>query len=169
MNEARHLMSVSVARTRRIDVLLAEYGESHQNPTNKTIHWVAVPVIAWSVIAILWVLPTPRLFPPNPYVNWGTIACALAIIYYLTLSVPLAIGMAAFSALAIVIIRLIETNVSINLEWIAGTLFVAAWVFQFAGHEVEGKKPSFFKDLQFLLIGPAWLMHFWFRKLGIPY
>ena len=162
-------MSVSVARTRRIDVLLAEYGESHQNPTNKTIHWVAVPVIAWSVIAILWVLPMPGFFPANPYVNWATIVCALAVVYYLTLSVPLAIGMTAFSALAIVIIRWIETNVSINLEWIAGTLFVAAWVFQFAGHEVEGKKPSFFKDLQFLLIGPAWLMHFLFRRLGIPY
>ena len=162
-------MSVSVARTRRIDVLLAEYGESHQNPTNKTIHWIAVPVIAWSMIAILWVLPTPRFFPANPYLTWATIACVLAIIYYLTLSIPLAIGMAAFSALAIVIIRLIETNVAVNLEWIAGALFVFAWVFQFAGHEIEGKKPSFIKDLQFLLIGPAWLMHFLYRRLGIPY
>jgi uncharacterized membrane protein YGL010W len=163
-------MSVSMERTRRIDVLLAEYGESHQNPTNKTIHWIAVPVIAWSVIAILWVIPTPALFHATPYLNWATIACALAVIYYLTLSVPLAIGMVAFSALAIAIIRLIETDITtINLEWIAGALFVFAWVFQFAGHEVEGKKPSFIKDLQFLLIGPAWLMHFLFRGLGIPY
>ena len=162
-------MSISVGRTRRIDVLLAEYGESHRNPTNKAIHWIAVPVIAWSVIAILWVLPTPGFFDASPYLNWATIVCATAVLYYLTLSVPLAIGMAAFSALAIVIIRVIENNVAINLEWIAGTLFVAAWVFQFAGHEVEGKKPSFFKDLQFLLIGPAWLMHFLFRRLGIPY
>jgi uncharacterized membrane protein YGL010W len=162
-------MSVRVERIRRIDVLLAEYGESHQNPTNKTIHWIAVPVIAWSVIAILWALPTPALFRATPYLNWATIACALAVIYYLTLSVPLAIGMAVFSALAIAIIRLIEENVSIQLAWIAGALFVFAWVFQFAGHEVEGKKPSFFKDLQFLLIGPAWLMHFLYRRLGIPY
>ncbi|HML13897.1 MAG TPA: Mpo1-like protein [Xanthobacteraceae bacterium] len=161
-------MSVRVERTRRIDVLLAEYGESHQNPTNKTIHWIAVPAIAWSVIAILWALPTPGVFPA-PYVNWATIVCALAVIYYLTLSVPLAIGMAVFSALAIAIIRLVEANVTINIEWIAGALFVFAWVFQFAGHEVEGRKPSFFKDLQFLLIGPAWLMHFLFRRLGIPY
>jgi uncharacterized membrane protein YGL010W len=162
-------MSISVERTRRIDVLLAEYGESHQNPTNKTIHWIAVPVIAWSVIAILWALPTPGFFPANPYVNWATIGCALAVVYYLTLSVPLAIGMVAFSVIAIAIIRQVETNASINLEWIAGAVFVFAWVFQFAGHEVEGKKPSFFKDLQFLLIGPAWLMHFLYRRLGIPY
>jgi uncharacterized membrane protein YGL010W len=162
-------MSVHVARIRRIDVLLAEYGESHRNPTNKAIHWIAVPVIAWSVIAILWVLPTPAPFHATPYLNWATIVCALAVIYYLTLSVPLAIGMVAFSAISIGIIRLVESNVSINLEWIAGALFVFAWVFQFAGHEVEGKKPSFFKDLQFLLIGPAWLMHFLFRRVGIPY
>lgn len=162
-------MSVSVERTRRIDVLLAEYGESHQNPTNKTIHWIAVPVIAWSVIALLWALPIPAIFRATPYLNWATIVCALAVVYYLTLSVPLAIGMAAFSALAIAIIRLVEKNAGVNLEWIAGALFVFAWVFQFAGHEVEGRKPSFFKDLQFLLIGPAWLMHFLYRRLGIPY
>ena len=162
-------MSVRVARTRRIDVLLAEYGESHRNPTNKRIHWIAVPVIAWSVIAILWALPTPGFFRETPYLNWATIACALAVIYYLTLSIPLAIGMAVFSLISIAIIRLLEDTISIKLEWIAGALFIFAWVFQFAGHEVEGKKPSFFKDLQFLLIGPAWLMHFLFRRLGIPY
>jgi uncharacterized membrane protein YGL010W len=162
-------MSTQAQATRRIDLLLAEYGESHQNPTNKAIHWFAVPVIAWSVIAILWVLPTPGFFGNAPYLNWATIVCALAVIYYLTLSIPLAIGMAAFSLIAIAIIRLVEDTISIKLEWIAGTLFVFAWVFQFAGHEVEGKKPSFFKDLQFLLIGPAWLMHFLFRRLGIPY
>jgi uncharacterized membrane protein YGL010W len=161
-------MSIRVARTRRIDVLLAEYGDSHRNPTNKAIHWIAVPVIAWSVIAILWALPMPG-FHTTPYLNWATIVCALAVLYYLTLSIPLAIGMAAFSVLSIAIIRLVETNVTIKIEWIAGALFVFAWIFQFAGHEVEGKKPSFFKDLQFLLIGPAWLMHFLFRRLGIPY
>jgi uncharacterized membrane protein YGL010W len=162
-------MSIRVARTRRIDVLLAEYGASHRNPTNKAIHWIAVPVIAWSVIAILWVLPTPDFFRAEPYLNWATIACALAVLYYLTLSVSLAIGMAAFSVASIAIIRLVENNVAIKLDWIAGALFVFAWAFHFAGHEVEGQKPSFFKDLQFLLIGPAWLMHFAFRRLGIPY
>jgi uncharacterized membrane protein YGL010W len=162
-------MTTQAQASRRIDLLLAEYGESHQNPTNKAIHWVAVPVIAWSVIAILWVLPTPGLFHDAPYLNWATIVCALAVIYYLTLSIPLAIGMAVFSLISIAIIRLLENTISIKLEWIAGALFIFAWVFQFAGHEVEGKKPSFLKDLQFLLIGPAWLMHFLYRRLGIPY
>ena len=42
-------------------------------------------------------------------------------------------------------------------------VFVLAWIGQFIGHLIEGKRPSFFKDLQFLLIGPAWLMAFVYR------
>src|SRR5712691_3697801 len=153
-------MTVRAHPARRIDALLAEYGESHGNPTNKLIHWFAVPVIAWTVLAILWVVPTPAVFHGVPYLNWATIVCALAVIYYLTLSIPLAIGMAVFSLIALATVRLVETSTSVPLVWIAVALFVIAWIFQFAGHKVEGKKPSFFKDLQFLLIGPAWLMHF---------
>ena len=49
------------------------------------------------------------------------------------------------------------------------SIFVITWIFQFIGHKIEGKKPSFLKDLQFLLIGPIWLLHFILKKIGIPY
>jgi uncharacterized membrane protein YGL010W len=52
---------------------------------------------------------------------------------------------------------------------VSAIVFVVAWIGQFYGHKVEGKKPSFLKDIQFLLIGPAWLLHFIYRRLGIPY
>src|SRR5271167_1426644 len=125
-------MSTQVHTARRIDSLLAEYGESHGNPTNKLIHWFAVPSIAWSVLAILWYLPTPASFEHVPYLNWATIMCALAVIYYLTLSVPLALGMIAFSVIALAIASYVEANASIPLVYIAVTVFVFAWVFQFA-------------------------------------
>ena len=48
-------------------------------------------------------------------------------------------------------------------------IFIVAWIGQFIGHKIEGKKPSFFQDLQFLLIGPAWLLSFIYDKLGIKY
>ncbi len=38
-------------------------------------------------------------------------------------------------------------------------IFVAAWIGQFYGHNIEGKKPSFQKDIQYLMIGPAWVIH----------
>jgi uncharacterized membrane protein YGL010W len=48
-------------------------------------------------------------------------------------------------------------------------IFVVAWIGQFIGHKIEGKKPSFLQDVQYLLIGPAWLLHFIFKKVGIGY
>jgi uncharacterized membrane protein YGL010W len=47
------------------------------------------------------------------------------------------------------------------------SIFVITWIFQFVGHKIEGKKPSFLKDLQFLLIGPIWLLHFVLKKLEL--
>src|ERR1700757_4734283 len=97
---ARRSMSAQTRSIRRIEMLLAEYEQNHNNPTNKAIHCFAVPVITWAALAMLWYLPTPTLFDREPYLNWATIFCALAVMYYLTLSIPLALGMAIFSVIA---------------------------------------------------------------------
>jgi len=162
-------MADTLTNARAIDRLLAEYGESHENPTNKLIHWIAVPAIAWTVLALLWEIPTPAAFSNVPYLNWCTIALALTLVYYLVLSPPLALGMLVFSGVCIALILAYKSAVSLPLWQFAIGVFVIAWIFQFVGHKIEGKKPSFFKDVQFLLIGPAWLMHFLFRKAGIRY
>jgi uncharacterized membrane protein YGL010W len=52
---------------------------------------------------------------------------------------------------------------------VAGGVFVLAWIGQFVGHMIEGRKPSFFEDVKFLLVGPAWLLGFIYRRAGIPY
>jgi uncharacterized membrane protein YGL010W len=154
---------------RRIDRLLAEYGESHRHPLNKAIHWVCVPVIAWTLLALLWALPVPAAFAGLPLLNWATVVAALAILYYLLLSVPLALGMVAFASVSVWLITAYQANFALPVWEFALGVFAAAWVLQFIGHAVEGKRPSFFKDVQFLLIGPAWLMHFIFRRFGIAY
>ena len=63
--------------------------------------------------------------------------------------------------------------VNVNFEHRSWIVFVAvftlSWIGQFYGHKIEGKKPSFLKDLQFLLIGPIWLLHFILKKCGIRY
>ena len=154
---------------RRIEVLLAQYEQNHNNPTNKAIHCIAVPLITWATLAILWYLPTPSLFDRAPYLNWATILCALALIYYLTLSIPLALGMATFSVMAGAIIQLSEANASIPMIYIDVTVFISAWVFLFVGHMVEDRSLSFFVDLKFLAIEPVWHMRALFRCLHIPH
>jgi uncharacterized membrane protein YGL010W len=158
---------------RKIDNLLSEYGESHQNPTNKLIHWICVPLIFFSLMGLIASIPSGVLSSAfgegSMYANWAAVVLALALIYYITLSIPLTIGMFLF---ALACLFLINQLVLLNIAplWLVSLgIFVAAWIGQFYGHKVEGKKPSFFKDVQFLMIGPAWLMHFIYKKIGIPY
>lgn len=158
---------------RKIDTLLLEYGESHQNATNKTIHWICVPAIFFSIVGLIYSIPSgfiESLFPfLGDFANWATLALVLILFYYVSLSPPLALGMFFFSALCLAVANLIDLVSPIPLWAISIAIFVLAWIFQFYGHKIEGKKPSFFKDVQFLMIGPAWLMHFIYKKLGLAY
>jgi uncharacterized membrane protein YGL010W len=61
------------------------------------------------------------------------------------------------------------TQLQSNVLAVAAVVFVLAWIGQFVGHLIEGRKPSFFEDIKFLLIGPAWLLGFIYRRAGIPY
>ena len=141
---------------RRIDGLFARYGESHRHPTNKAIHWVCVPLITWSLLAALWAW--------TPVAACALIALALA--FYLTLSVPITFGMLGVAAVMIAPFTHVASG---PLVLAALVVFVVAWIGQFIGHKIEGAKPSFFEDLKFLLVGPAWLLGFVYRRLGIDY
>jgi uncharacterized membrane protein YGL010W len=158
--------------SKALNNLLEEYGESHQNSTNKLIHWICVPLIFYSIIALVYSIPNEILIPifgDSIWANWATITLVIVLIYYAKLSIPIAIGMLLFSAVCMFVCQYLSSTVDVSLWIIALVIFVAAWAGQFYGHKVEGKKPSFLKDLQFLLIGPAWLMHFLFEKWGIKY
>ena len=158
---------------RKIDALLSEYGESHQNATNKAIHWICVPLIFFSVVGLLASIPSgfvqSFLGEGNPYANWATVVLIVVIAYYISLSIFLTIGMTIFSVLCLFVAAFLQSRFETPLWLISLVIFFVAWVGQFYGHKVEGKKPSFFKDLQFLMIGPAWLMHFIYKRIGIPY
>ncbi len=160
---------------RKIDLLLNEYGESHQTKLNKIIHYFCVPTIVLSVIGLLAAIPTPNfitnLFPSGlySYAHFGTIILLLTLVYYLRLSFILFLVMLAYS---FAILFIIKTIISANFMplWAFMTiLFVISWIVQFYGHNHEGKKPSFIKDVQFLLVGPAWTISHLFEALKIKF
>lgn len=145
---------------------LDEYGESHQDHTNKTIHWICVPSIFFSIIGLLYGLKLPFAIQ-GVTVNVAMIVLALVTVYYISLSKTLWVGLLLFTILCLWLCHLIEKTGFIPLWLFSIIVFVVAWIGQFYGHKIEGKKPSFFKDIQFLMIGPAWLMSFIYKKLGI--
>lgn len=149
---------------RAVEAWLNEYGESHQDATNKLIHWICVPAIVWSVVALIWSIPSPA-----HWLNWAVVTAVAAQLYYIKLSPKLSIGIGVFLMICLGLCLLVEQQLSWPLWQVALAVFVVAWIGQFIGHRIEGKKPSFFKDLVFLMIGPAWLMAFVYRRLGLSY
>lgn len=150
---------------------LDEYSESHQHPVNKLIHFVCVPLLIFSLLGILW---SVELFNRNNglsnILNPAVVFLFPVLVYYFILNWKLAIGMVCITAMLLgIFISLDELKLPISIWKIYMIIFVVTWICQFAGHLIEGKKPSFLKDIQFLLIGPLWLLAFVYRKLNLNY
>lgn len=138
-----------------------EYAVSHQNPTNKIAHYICVPLIFFSVIGLFMTIPTgiieATLGLYNPLIeNWAVVVSLVISIFYLRLGFWYFLQMLFFILLAIVGNYWLGNN--LDLLYASLSIFVVAWIGQFWGHKVEGAKPSFIKDLQFLLIGPLWVV-----------
>ena len=148
---------------------LDRYGESHKNKTNKLIHWLCVPIIFFCVLALLSLIELPIMeqWLPANISNFATVVVVIGLLFYLRLSFSMFVGVGLFTALCFQgIFMLNQTNLKLEISL---SLFVIAWIGQFIGHKIEGAKPSFLDDLKFLLIGPAWLIAFIYKKIGINY
>lgn len=141
---------------RTIDTLLEQYSESHRNPTNELIHFVCVPVIVFTLLGILWSI--------HPVV--AVAASLAALVYYFKLSRSFAFGMLLMSAVMLAVLAWMPPMTVLPLSI---AIFVVAWIGQFIGHKIEGKKPSFLDDLRFLLIGPLFVLGFLYRRLNLAY
>lgn len=152
---------------RKLDRLIEEYGDSHKNPVNKLIHWVCVPFIILSLVFLLSIIPVPEILT-DWGINWAYIVMGMALFYYMFLSTTLAFGMLLVFFLMAILYEIVVESTSYPIWGIGLTIFILAWIGQFYGHKIEGKKPSFLKDIQFLLIGPIWLLHSLYKRIGIP-
>ncbi|MEI7035566.1 DUF962 domain-containing protein [Fulvimonas yonginensis] len=144
---------------------LEGYSADHRHPVNQVIHWICVPPIVWTVVALLWTVPVPPAFlKPGA---WAVFAMVLAFAWYWKRSHRLGTALlVAFVLLALFTAWLFELLGPARLRWTAIVVFVLAWIGQFVGHTIEGHRPSFLTDLSYLLVGPAWLMEKLLRKLG---
>ncbi|NEX61208.1 Mpo1 family 2-hydroxy fatty acid dioxygenase [Noviherbaspirillum galbum] len=144
------------ATQRQIDTLIGIYAESHRNHANEIIHFICIPLIVFSFLGMLWAL--------HPL---AAVAVSVAsLIYYCMLSLPFAAGMLAMSGAMLWLLSALPQQ---QILAVSIGVFIVAWIGQFIGHKIEGKKPSFFDDLRFLLIGPLFCLSFLYRRLGIAY
>jgi len=145
---------------------LDSYSQDHQHPINRLLHWICVPLIVWSAIALMWTAPVPPSLLKRG--AWAVFAIVLAFAWYWKrshrLGAALLIALALFAA---VCAWTFEQLGPAAMRWLAIGVFVAAWIGQFIGHLFEGRRPSFFTDLAYLLVGPAWLMDKLLNRIGV--
>ena len=142
---------------------LDEYATSHRNPVNRKLHYMCIPAIVFSLLCVLKSIPVG-----NAWINPASVVTVAALAYYFALSWRLAIGLTVTLGVLYAFTLGLEAGAGASLIWVALEIFAAAWIGQFAGHYIEGARPSFFKDLQFLLIGPMWELAHLYEVLGIP-
>ena len=131
---------------RPIDRWFESYSGDHRNDTNQLIHVFAVPAILWSVVALLWCIPMFGTLFRNGI--WAGLAMFAAWVFYNRLSRPIGYGMLTVFFILGCLCRLIEQRYGLQtLLYSAIAVFVVAWIAQFIGHKIEGKKPSFLTDL----------------------
>lgn len=152
---------------RSIQSWFSEYGVSHQNKTNKLIHWICVPSIFFSIYGLFFAIPSWS--DNSTYLNYGNIILLGVLTFYFRLSPKLGVGMLLYSIIVVLLTVYFKEIIPMDYWLFSLIIFIVAWIGQFIGHHIEGVKPSFFKDLQFLLIGPAWVIAFLYRKFGISY
>lgn len=148
--------TAAAAGPRRVDQLLAHYGESHQDATNGAIHCVAIPLIMVSTVGLFYAI--------HPWVAYAFLLFGLG--YYVRVGSP--VFLATMAVLTVVMIGIVQALGAYVLP-VSAAVFVIAWVAQFVGHRIEGRKPSFFEDLQYLFVGPLFVLAKLFNKLGIRY
>jgi len=146
------------------DEWMENYGISHQNKINIMIHKLCVPAIMFSVIGLLMCIPVPSIISKVKHFNWATLAALMSLIFYFRLHRKMFIGMLL---MIIVMYTLNSFIIKSYLLKVSISIFILSWLAQFIGHKIEGKKPSFIEDLSFLLIGPLWVLRFFYKRIGI--
>lgn len=139
---------------RKVDRLLAHYGESHRNPTNEAIHMIAIPAIMLSIVGLLFAL--------HPWVAYAFVAASL--VYYATLRSPA--FLVTMLAGTVLLLATVHAMGPLVLP-LSAAIFVVSWIFQFIGHKIEGRKPSFFEDIQYLWVGPLFVLSRLFAHFGV--
>ncbi|MHA6205076.1 Mpo1 family 2-hydroxy fatty acid dioxygenase [Dyella soli] len=145
---------------------LDSYSADHQHPTNRLLHWICVPLILWCAIALMWTIPVPPAIGRPGF--WAVGVLVLVFAWYWKhshrLGGALLIALAALALITELAYRQLGPG---SLRLLAAGVFVVAWIGQFVGHAIEGRRPSFLTDLTYLLVGPAWLLDKLLRRVGV--
>ncbi|WP_257452503.1 Mpo1 family 2-hydroxy fatty acid dioxygenase [Archangium lipolyticum] len=133
--------------------LFDEYTSSHQHPTNRLTHKIAIPLIVLHIVAMLdWVRLVSFPLMPGGELTLAHVAWVLASIWYLRADAKLGGIVSVAMAFCIPLGRALPGGFVVAIA-------IGGWLVQLAGHAVwEKKSPSFFTNLVHALVGPLFFV-----------
>ncbi len=149
-----------------IEGWLERYDRDHRDLSPAT--WIAALLVVFGTVGILWSLPVPEEFYRiSPFLNWGSTFLMAAAVYYFIISLSLAIGMLPF-VLAVGAFQLWLAASDYSAMQISVTLLALGIAGLWFGHRQRGGFVAVLKDLQQMMIAPAWMLWVVYRWVGIP-
>lgn len=154
---------------RSLDQWADKYGELKAGGPGRVNAWLGIPLIVGSLLGILWSAPVPSvLSDASPAINYATLFLMATFVYYCILSISL--GFVGFLFLLVATSpSVLLTNADLPLAKIASSIFFITLLWQL----IETKRATgsllVIRNLQYLMLGPIWMLRAGFRKLGIPY
>ncbi|MCP3139179.1 Mpo1 family 2-hydroxy fatty acid dioxygenase [Pyxidicoccus xibeiensis] len=137
----------------KVVALFDEYYSSHQHPTNRLTHKIAIPLIVLHIVAMLdWVKLATVPALPGGVLTLSMVAMVTTAIWYLRADVKLGSVVMVYMIACIPVGRLMPV-------WSVVAIAVFGWLVQLAGHSVwEKKSPSFLTNLVHALVGPLFFV-----------
>ncbi|WP_262246006.1 hypothetical protein [Parapedobacter soli] len=162
---------------RPVEVYFDAFNQQYRHPVNRVIQWIAIPVFAFSILGLVWMVPFPEIallkkYGYDTFLNWGSFFIAGVVYYYLrlapTLSYAMFVTIGVYSFL-IVQLEYVEQGGGPAVWSVCACLLMASLLALYLGKNMEKVAVPFRSFLKLLLLGPIWLWHFVFQKLRIPY
>lgn len=162
---------------RPVDVYFETFNRQYQHPVNRAIQWIALPVFAFGILGLVWMIPFPEVtflkkHGYDTFVNWGSFFIAGMVYYYLrlapTLSYAMLLTIGVYSFF-IVQLEYVEQAGGPAVWSVCACLLMASLLALYLGKNMEKVAVPFRSFLRLLLLGPIWLWHFVFRKINVPY
>ena len=151
------------------DQWLTDYGESHRNIRFPGMYWIATLLLVIGTVGLLWSLPIPLEFARiSPIINWGSTFLMAAVVYYFIISMPLAVGMLPF-VLGVAALHAWLVESPYSQAWFSMVAVLCGVTSLLIEHRGRGGGKAVLRDLQLMMIAPAWLLSLVYRRLRIPY
>jgi uncharacterized membrane protein YGL010W len=152
-----------------VDEWADQFGRLRASAPSALSAWLGIPIVITALIGLLWAIPVPDILTDaSPVINAATLFIMASFVYYCILSIPLAIGGLLFLISAAIPSAWLDQTEQ-PLWPVAAGVFVIAFAWQLTETRRATGRLLVLRNLQYVMLGPIWLLRGLYRRAGLRY